>query len=338
MIVFLKIVAGCILAILLLVAIVLFLARKWIKNLIAEFHAESGTPLKIHLHENLQPDWLEKKKAANIIAEFERLGFAQGTAYHIEEMPDIDMLSMFNDKYSVTIFSQEKLGVAFDISHVTPENHWFTVTTNRTAGTLNPLPNVEVVMNQEFSPTEALALIQERCGSLESNPITDETYRETVEKFYKEEQVYRWRNGGISYAEFKNSAASLDSKTVNKYSEDQLHEAFIETKRGELNLWEEAGLEEYYESNDIDEDDEIRYGCLFIVPEKTDAEAFIHYLEGFDLVHEDHVDKVAESVRSETDIQALFTRINNARSPNKRAKLHGTITFPVAADIYEAKY
>jgi len=337
MIIFLKIVAGCIIAILLLIGIVLFLLRRWFKGLLHEFDDSGATPLKIHLNENLSPEWIDKEKAAGLIQEFESLGFTRGTAYIIDEMPDVDLFSMFNGKYCATIIMHDLLGTVFDLAHYSVEDQAYAVSSNPTAGTINPMPNHEFFVDTEITPTKALEKIEEQCGSLETSVIDNENYRERTETIYKIQQTYLWNKGGITYIEFLKSSESVDPEAFSDFTEEMNRAAFIRTKISELNTWEAASLEDYFENANIDEDNDLCYPDLFIVPKKTDPEAFVHYLESFNLIHEDHVEQVGRSVREETDIEDLFNRINNARSPDIRAKLIANVTFPVTAAIYQVK-
>jgi len=152
-----------------------------------------------------------------------------------------------------------------------------------------------------------------------------------MEKYYKDEQAYRNRNGGVDFDEFKNIA----KKERKKYSDTQIQEAFLIYKKNELENWNWAGLEEYYQSIENSEEDDYDCGGCFIVPDRTNAEAFVHYLSEYDLVLEEHAEKIGRSVRKESDIPALFERINNSRSPESRAKECGKISFPIEGTVFQ---
>jgi len=188
------------------------------------------------------------------------------------------------------------------------------------------------------SVAEAFELMAEKTKGKSTLTIDESNFREMVETYYKEEQIYRNRNGGTSFEEFT-AIAETEKK---KYSDKQIRDGFIEYKTNELDTWNYAGIDEYFENKNLtpEEEDEERYsdGCFFIVPAKTDAEAFIHYLNDYDLVKDDHVEKVGRSVRNETDIITLFERLNNSRSPELRAVEKGSISFPVEARVYQLVY
>jgi len=95
-------------------------------------------------------------------------------------------------------------------------------------------------------------------------------------------------------------------------------------------------MEEYRELQGISEDDfwedEAR---LLIVPFKSHGSAFLEYLEERQFLKEDQADKLDKAYSDESDIPALFDKINNLYSPELRATLIGEYTFPLKLKIYQ---
>jgi len=328
----LKIILGCLIAI--GIAAVLFVCAifLYIRNALKGCVDDHSTPLAIHLNEDLAPDWLDHKKCAPILSEFKQLGFTQGKAYLIEEMDEVKIVSFFNEKYTGTVYQLENHGFSFEISHVSQNEQIVCVSTTPFSSTFESPPETEKIVMENATVSEAFKTLDDRCKGEETKALNPEQYRELAETYYKKEQAFRIKNGGVSFEEF-NSIAKADKKK--KYTDEQIREAFIESKTDELDTWNEAALEEFFQSNKMTDEERYGGGCFLIVPRKTDAEAYVHFLNNYDMIHDDHVDKVGQSVRQDDNIIDLFARINSARSPELRAIERGDVTFPVEAKIYQ---
>jgi len=295
----------------------------------------TSTPLAIHLHEDLAPDWLEHKKVKAKIDQFKSLGFTVGKAYTVEEMPQLKCLSLFHEKYVGVVYEVEKLGNFIDMLHMTSPSETLTITTMPFANAENPVPGKEKILLEDADVSGVYQVLSERTEGLPTIEINQENFRQTVEAYYKEEQSYRIRNGGMSFEEFNAMAAKLKMKK----GEADMREAFIELKCGELRHWNYAALDDHFD--DGKSSDEERYDCdkeYFFVPVKADAEGLVHYLNDYDIVLDDHVKKVGISVRGQDNAIELFERINNSRSPERRAVEHCSVSFPVEARLYYLKY
>jgi len=288
-----KIILGCLIAIVIVICLAVVGFILFFRHL-SKFDDNLANPLAIHLHKDLAAKWIEEKQAVALIAEFKKIGFTQGDAYTVEQMDKVKMLSLFNNQYVGVIYVIESMGYFFDIMHQSANGDYLTVTTMPFAEDFEPTPGKEKILLEKTTVANAFTLLQERCDKTDSNKLTNETFRNCVEQYYKDEQAYRNRNGGMSFDEFNNVA----KKHKQKISEKDLREAFIELKEEELNLWNDAAAEEYFRDSNIDEDDQYDF-CYFLVPKKTDTEAFLHYLSYFNLVNEDHIETIVEKIRND---------------------------------------
>lgn len=293
---------------------------------------DSEVPLKIHLHEDLVAEWLDTNEAQKLVAEFENLGFSKGPAYLVEEMEELSCLSLFHEKYTAVLYCVDSMGHFYDILHMESKDQALTVTTMPFAGDFESPPGKEKCYLEGASVVELYDAVVKKTEGLETYTISPEEFRECVETYYKEEQAYRIRHGGVSYDEF----LSVANKNKRSISDKKIRTAFVSFKKNELETWSDAAVEEYLKNHEMSVQERESYGAYFIVPSKTDAEAFVHYLNDFDLVLDEHVDKIGENVRSEQDIRVLFERINNSRSPDLRAVKRMEIDFPIAGDLYQA--
>jgi len=288
-------------------------------------------PFSIHLREDLSADWIDKTQATRLKKQFLKRGFVQGDAYTIDEMENVRLVSFFHNEYTGVIYEVGGAGYFYDIMHEDVEQRTLTVTTSPFADRIELPPRHEKVYLSYSDVAEGFAYIYDICRDLETKKVEPKIFRESYESYYKEEQTYRNKRGGTSYNEF---LATIQAD-AGKYTEEQLRTAFIELKKDELDLWSEIGLKEFYENENLSIEQHYEESVYIVVPRKTDAEAFVHFLNGFALIRDDHVNKVAAKVRGEEDIIQLFDRINSARSPELRAKACGEIAFPVEARIYK---
>jgi len=339
---FLKIVAGCIIAVIVVGALLLggiyFLFRSKLRNFIKEAfeNCDNGPILSIHLHENLDRDWLNNDEILPLIQELKTLGFKPGKAYTVEELNGFDLLSLFGENYGAVIH-KNPLGVSVEFNHTTADDVHYTIT-NSTIGESEKPENMTMVIMHDADIQTMFNTMEEYSKGVSKDITTDDNFRELVERLTKEEITYKNRNGGISYEEFLSTAEAIGEK--GNLTEDELRSAFIETKTEELETWNNAGIRAYNEANPISTENEESYqeSMQFIVPKKTDPEALVHFLSYFDIVLDKHVDKIGKSVRKELDIYQLFERLNVARSPDRRAILKGEVTYPADARVYELAY
>lgn len=327
----LKIIVGCVIAIAFVICLAVLAFVFSIRKFFKQYLNDDGVPLSIHLHEDLAPDWINSKDASEMIAAFTNLGFTQGRAYLIEEMDNVRLISMFNEQYVGVVSEVTDMGCFFEIVHLATDGTSLTVSTMPYGDVFEHAPEKEKLFVDNESISDVFQMVQDKRGSLDSIMPTNENFRNMVEKFYKEDVGFKNRNGGVSRDEF-NKLAAREKK---RYSEEQINVAYLEFKSTELENWSDAGVEEYCEVNAVSDEERYGGGCLLFVPTKTDPEAFLHYLSEYDLVQEDHIEKLANGVRQETNILTLFERINNARSPDLRAIEKGTVSFPVEAKIYQ---
>jgi len=114
-----NIVLGSLIAIGIAVLIVIALIAFYFWHIGRAFaNGSTSTPLAIHLHEDLAPDWLEHKKAKPKIDQFKSLGFTVGKAYTVEEMPQIRLLALYHEKYVGVVYEVKKMGFFIDIMHM----------------------------------------------------------------------------------------------------------------------------------------------------------------------------------------------------------------------------
>ena len=324
-----NIVIGCLIAIAIAAALIAAGVFLFIRKALAECNHET-TPLTIHLHEDLAPDWLKSKQAKELTADFSNLGFKPGKPYTVAEMEQVEVFSLFHKKYCGVIYNISGMGYFFDIVHETPDGEMTTVTTTPFAEVFDGPPGMQKIFLKDATLAEAFRTIEQICEHRASRTFGDANFRESVESFYKKEQAHRNRNGGVSFSEYQ-QVANMENK---KRTDQHIRDSFVRFKTDELENWCMSGIEEYFDTNNVPEDDQ--YCCCYIlVPNKTDPTAFVHYLSNYDMINEEDVEAVGLSFKDQNNIFQLFDTINESRSPELRAKEKGNVSFPVEGKIYQ---
>jgi len=219
---FLKVVFACLIAIGIAAILAVVAAVVFFKKLCAEGFTED-TPYAIHLNEDLHPEWLEKPKAKNLIAELQQSGFTAGKAYVIDELNYAKLHSYFNGDYAAVVYEIEVLGGCFfDLVHFGKDDFAVTVSTMPTAGDFEMPPNKLIFGFEQLTIKEGLEILDENCRNRESIVLNNENFRETFEHYYRQEQIFRNRNGGISYEEFKKITQNKTLFKGKKFKEDKL--------------------------------------------------------------------------------------------------------------------
>ena len=113
----LKIVLGCLIAIILAVGFIVFAIWYHIRQALRDACNDNTNPLTIHLNEDLAPEWLDSKDTRKLITEFRDLGFTPGTPYIVPEMSGMSILSLFHDKYLGVVYDLPQTGKFFDLLH-----------------------------------------------------------------------------------------------------------------------------------------------------------------------------------------------------------------------------
>jgi len=123
MVLFLKVIAAVVLAIVLLGIVVFFLAVRWFKKLLKESERDHGSPCVVHLNEELHPQWIKTKPALKVIKELEDLGFIRGTAYGVDELKNASLFSMYHPKICSVINRTEEHGITVEFFHTSVDDN-----------------------------------------------------------------------------------------------------------------------------------------------------------------------------------------------------------------------
>ncbi len=291
-------------------------------------------PLKIHLTEDIEPNWLNHKKAKKITKELQEIGFTQGKAFSIEEIPDMLLVHFYKNHIHAVLYKHRIVGFWVDFSIKVADNDYYYTTNAPLGDEIDMPPNMFKFYDKNASLQQLYNKIEELTKDKEVVYVPVEDFRNYCETIYKEQMSWKVKRGGVSFAEFKKISDGIKRKN---FSDKELKEAFLEHKLMDLNSWHVYAIEEFAETlGTKDNYDEIsRLMCdSFIVPFTTYAPAFIEYLTQWGVITEEQGKQLKKRYENETDIYQVFEEINGLFSEENRAIMIAEQDFPLPLKIY----
>lgn len=330
----LSIIGGIVVSILLLILCTyLYLRLKYGKYLHAKPHSQ---PLKIHLVEDVQPEWIKKGKSKKILQQLLSLGFQQGKAFTIQEMQDVCLIHLSKDNIHAAVCYHKIAGAWVDFAIKTVDGKEYSVGNVPIGEKIEVPPDMIKYVNKDDTVDALYQRMQDIVAKVQVKNVPIDEFREFIESSYKKEVSWRMRKGGVSYKEFVAEAENFEKNSLN---EKKLQAAFIEHKLYELYDWHNPAIEEYIKKLGVDPAsiENLTYEC-FIVPFTTNAPAFIEYLKQQDVINDEQCDKLKVKFANETDIFHVFDKINNLFSPDMQAKQLAEQDYPLSLKIYTKPY
>jgi len=248
-------------------------------------------------------------------------------------MPLVKLTAYFKSPLTAVLYQHEVAGVWVDIALDKKGELELTVTNAPMGEAAENRPEKQI----DYLKGHSVAQLYEHINTyvdnnVSNNPITPDNFREFFEGAYKKDMMYKARNGGISFTEFLRHKEEFGKKIAAK----DVREAFVITKVEELEQWHYVAINEYLSTLPDKEQIDNEYE-LFIVPFRTDAEAFIRYLEDNEFIDDDEEENFSKIFKEETDTFKLFDKLNEGRSPDLRAILINESSYPLKLKIYKRK-
>ncbi|MEE9425906.1 MAG: hypothetical protein V3V18_13175 [Methylococcales bacterium] len=286
------------------------------------------SPLRVHLNEDLCPEWLEDKKIKKRISEIENLGFRVGKSFNIPEMDGVQLLSLIKEPSVAVLYNHKIVGNWVDFFAIGEDGHEYTVTNAPLGDGLIKRPDASKIFLKNVSIAEMTRKFWEQTDGRILTAIKKDDFRSAFEIAYAKDIQWKNRKGGISFQEF----LSIEKDTPGNYSDKKIKQAFIDSKLQEIEQWHEAVIEQYIEQNNLDYFEE---GNPVIVPDRFDTESYLQYLREQELIG-DHInlDKLTEYFSGNSDIKSIFTTLNEKLSPELRAKKLASFNHPLPIDLY----
>ncbi len=318
----------------LIAAAIFFLFRKLktIRNQLEE-SLTAGPPLKIHLNEDLNQDWIGAPVPSRFLRDLEEIGFQRGKAYTVAETPELSLISLFNTDPSVcaVVYAHQNAGYWVDLIVQYEDDTLLSVSNLQKGGTFDHPPNHERVLKKDARPAELCRLALEHLKPKPIVDITDNNFREIYEQNFQRDMAWRAKRKGFP-VEGMNGIAQESAININ---ETQFREAMMGIKLNEIRRWHNEAISIFLNETDSKEyDDANEYGNLFIVSDFMQREAMIDYLDGFLDFSEEQANAFKDLCPKYDLPSELFDWINNSLPEESRAEWIGSVAAPAPADIY----
>ena len=178
---------------------------------------------------------MKKKEAVSIDHEVLGLGFHRGKSYNVPEMPNISLTAYFKPPTVAVVYHHETIGIWLDFAAEDQDNE-ITVTNGPIGTEADTRLEKQISWLKNYSVSQLHEAMEEK---LDVNgdylSIDESNFHEYFEQSHRKDMKFRARNGGISHAEFSRHVEEIDKK----FSDKDLHQAFITTKSQELEQWSE---------------------------------------------------------------------------------------------------
>lgn len=325
----LQVLGAVFLAIIVIILAIFVYIRFWFCKAMGGDH-NHNEPLKIHLIEDVMPDWLDEQASASVVSALQSLGFTKDKSYSVQEMPADVLFFYKGDIIAALCRHQMVKAVWVDFVVNTLDGKEYTVSNVPMGSNIDYRPECIKYVDKAASVASLYDRIEKITEEHEIQPVDPSTFRALFEEAYKADMAWRAKQGGMSFEEFVSETEELSKKKTKNLAAD-----FTCYKVKELDSWHYPALEAYSESlgNDKDELDDSLHSC-FIVPYKAHLPAFLEYLEDQGFIEDDQTEKFEKAFAGEEDNYVVFERINALFSPDIQAKLVTTQDYPLPLRIY----
>jgi hypothetical protein len=291
---------------------------------------------RIHLNEDLTPEWLQEEGIQNMVSGLRSLGFSQGRAYGVKEIPQVRLCAFFSKESDIcaVLYGHDMAGNWVDFGLQYEDGTELTVTNAPFGEEIDTRPESRKIFRKGALIPD---LHHEMRAMMEMKPIiriNDANFRDEFEKSYARDMQWRNQRGGISHAEIRRVAENQGMDTGN----DHFEKAVEEIKLGEIYRWHEECIEHFVSETDMPVSQWVNYEDRFIiVSDQIHPEIFLEYIWQYMDISDEQMDQFEELAQNFLSSKSLFKRINESLSPNIRAEKIGSVSSPIEADIYHVR-
>jgi hypothetical protein len=267
------------------------------------------TPSTIDLLPDAEAKWLKTEAVQHDLAACEALGYACGPAYTVEGIAGVGLVGLTHPESgaSVVLYTHPVAGNWADLCLYFTDGFELTVTSAPMGEQMDSRPNTEKIYRKGAPLAELHALLVERgAGRGEVDRFTPENFRERYIADYARTMAWRNAKDGTSEEEFMRVAAGHKRDLT----PEQLREAFMETKLGELRTRSEEALETFEKSTTLSVAEWKKYEHLMIVYRANlHPEAYLNYLRMHVDVPEAEVARYRDALGGGLSLKGLMERM-----------------------------
>lgn len=324
---------GIVFIVVIVIGICLFfyLRKKW-RQLVEMAKDGDMPPFRVHLNEDLDPEWTADPEISGQIKKLEELGFAKGKAYSIHEMPGVVMASFFKpDEGLFALVNRHERGLVWAEFAVQYEDGNELSISNLPAGKgVDHRPEVKKLQLSDAGMEELYDALKKELEPKPKKTINDGNFREEFEKSYEKDNVWRMQKGGISKEEVRRMA-----EDGGDFDEETFEETLAEIKLQEIRTWHDACIEHLLEKKNAPAEKWDFYKDRFIiVSDLMMPLAFVNYLDERMEFTEEQYNSFRTLANPKIKAGNLFSKIHETLSPDLRPKKAGSINYPIQAEVY----
>lgn len=316
----------------------LILWRKFvrpIREILQKGDIPQSPPYKIHLNEDLNPEWVESEETIEIVERLAQLGFEKGKGYTIKEMEGVQLMPFFHPKEGIVsvLYDHPLAGIWIDFHLEYEDNTTLTVSNAPSGGELDNPPYATKIFKKTDNIYELYNTLKEFIEDKPIRYIDQSEFRENMEADYERNMQWRYQKGGVSTEEVKRLALEAGIEM----DEADFQEGLKRIKTNELLSWHAECLKTFFRESGMDSSTRDNMeDYLFIVSDLMEPEYFFDYLIDYMDFSDSQYHQFMAMAKDAESSSGLFQKINDSLSKELRAVHAGSVSTPINADIYRA--
>lgn len=328
---FLKIVGGFALGIggLIALAVIFFIWR--LRVAMKAIGHSVPTPNTVSLQEDSDAAWTRKPEATRALEVLVGLGYVRGPVYVIPEMLGVGVAALHHPDTGVhgCYYRHPIAGHWADFCATLSDGIELTVGNPPRGSEMDTRPNTRKIMLAGTPLPELHARLLQEISGQTLRVYHPENFKAEFEQAYAKDMAWRNAKGGTSEEEFRRVAANHKQEFTN----EQLSDAFRETKSKEIQRWSHDIIEAFGKSTTLSVAEWKQYeGNMFILRDRFHAQGFLDYLDGILNLEESELGRYRMALDGGLSLTGLLGRIS-ADTGHTVTKL-GEVTDPQPTAIY----
>jgi hypothetical protein len=331
--IFLKILGGLALVVGLLIAAAILWFR-WQVRRFAKGLGESAAPSTIDLTVDADPAWLKTPKAQEDLAALEACGFTRGPSYTVDGMPGVSLVALHHPAASAfgAYCNHPTAGSWTDLCANFVDGVELSVSNAPMGSELDTRPDTKKIFLPGKPVRELHAKLMEQLAGRAVKDVPLTSFKAEFVNAYAKDMAWRSSKEGTSEAEFLRIAAN-HKKT---FTEEQLKEAFKETKRQEIQNWSDEAIEVFEKTTKLSVSEWKKFeGQMIILRPSFHPHAYLEYL-GYSVTLEDErEDQYRQALDGGLSLEGLLARV--AKDTGCEFVPLGEVEQPIKVQVYGVK-
>jgi hypothetical protein len=332
--IFLKLLGGIALTIVLLIAGFILWFRWKMRTIAKGLAGGVLPPSTIDLTPDPDPTWSKKSNVQRDLAALESCGFTRGPAYTVDGMPGVSLIALHHAATGAhgCCYDHAVAGNWTDLCVNFTDGIELTVSNAPQGSELDTRPGTEKVFLPGKTVTELHSVLTERLAGRAVKGVGLVDFKAEFIAAYARDVAWRGSKEGTSEAEFLRIAANHKKS----FTDEQLKEAFKETKLEELRHWADEAIEAFEKSTALSVAEWKRFeNEMIIFRPSFHPHAYLEYLTDTISLEEEAATKYRQALDAGLTLEELLARVA-ADTGHEFVRL-GEVEQPKKVQIYGVK-